>query len=182
MLSGMSCQRAAESKLSIRIAESPDDIAEIRKLFLEYAEWLGFSLCFQGFEQELATLPGKYAAPEGRLLLAHCDGAIAGCAALRPIAPGVCEMKRLYVRSQFRGHGLGLKLATHLIAEAQSIGYELMRLDTIPDKMPEAYRMYRQLGFYEIPAYCDNPQPHPCYMELRLSDVTRPKTGFVEGV
>jgi ribosomal protein S18 acetylase RimI-like enzyme len=178
MLSGMSEQHPADAHISLTIAESPDDLAEVRKLFHEYADWLGFSLCFQGFDQELATLPGKYAAPEGRLLLARCDREIAGCGALRPLAPGTCEMKRLYVRPQFRGRSLGLRLATHLILEASAIGYELMRLDTIPDKMPEAYRLYRRLGFYEISAYCDNPQPHPCYMELRLSDATSPTTGL----
>lgn len=159
---------AADAQLSIAQANSPEEFAEVRTLFLEYAEWLEFSLCFQGFDQELASLPGKYAPPEGRLLLARHNGAAVGCGALRQLGPGICEMKRLYVRPQFRGRRLGLKLATMLIDEARLIGYERMRLDTIPDKMPDAYRMYRRLGFYEIPAYCANPQPCPCYMELRL--------------
>ena len=170
----MTDQHASDdAQLIITQANSLEDIAEVRTLFLEYANWLGFSLCFQGFDQELASLPGKYAPPQGRLLLAHCNGAVAGCGALRPREPGICEMKRLYLRSEFRGRGLGLKLATKLIEEARLIGYELMRLDTLPKQMADAHRMYLQLGFYEIPAYYENPQANPCYMELRLSDTTR---------
>jgi putative acetyltransferase len=167
MLSRMTHQ-LHDAQLSIAQARSPEDIAEVRTLFLEYANWLGFSLCFQGFDQELASLPGKYAPPEGRLLLATYDGQVAGYGALRPIEPGICEMKRLYVRPEFRGRRLGLKLATSLIDEARLIGYERMRLDTIPKQMADAHRMYVQLGFYEIPAYYDNPQASPCFMELRL--------------
>lgn len=152
----------------ISIAESADDIAHARELFNEYAAWLGFSLCFQGFDQELATMPGKYASPAGRLLLARCDGALSGCGALRPLEPSICEMKRLYVRLEFRGLGLGLKLTQRLIDEARSIGYEFMRLDTVPSQMADANRLYRSLGFYEIPAYYKNPQPEVCYLELRL--------------
>ena len=153
---------------AITVAESPGDIASARELFLEYAAWLGFSLCFQGFDQELATLPGKYASPEGRLLLARCDGVLAGCGALRPLQASICKMKRLYVRPDFRGRKLGLALAERLIAEAKSIGYEFMRLDTVPSQMADANRMYRRLGFYEIPSYYHNPQPDVSYLELRL--------------
>jgi putative acetyltransferase len=159
---------AAPQQILISVAESPDDIARARELFKEYAAWLGFSLCFQGFDQELATLPGKYASPAGRLLLARCDGALAGCGALRPLEPGICEMKRLYVRPEFRGQRLGLRLTQRLIDEARGIGYELMRLDTVPSQMADANRLYRSLGFYEIPAYYNNPQPEVCYLELRL--------------
>lgn len=154
--------------ITISMVESPNQVAEARELFEEYGRWLDFSLCFQGFDQELATLPGKYASPAGRLLLAHCDGMLAGCGALRPLEPGICEMKRLYVRPQFRGRRLGFMLAEHLIADARNIGYHFMRLDTVPKQMADAKRLYCSLGFYEIPAYYNNPQAEVCYMELRL--------------
>jgi ribosomal protein S18 acetylase RimI-like enzyme len=155
-------------EITIAVADAPNDIAAARELFVEYAEWLGFSLCFQGFDKELATLPGKYAAPVGRLLLARCDGRLAGCGALHPLEPGICEMKRLYVRPEFRGRRLGLMLAERLIADARQIGYDFMRLDTLPNKMGDANKLYRSLGFYEIPPYYNNPQPEVCYLELRL--------------
>ena len=155
-------------EITIGVAESPGDIAAVRELFQEYAAWLGFSLCFQDYDTELATLPGKYASPTGRLLLARCDGTAVGCGALRPLEPGICEMKRMYVRSQFRGRRFGLILAQRLIADAKLIGYDVMRLDTIPKQMPEANRLYHSLGFYEILAYYGNPQPGVCYLELRL--------------
>ena len=153
---------------AISVAESPEDIAAARELFLEYARLLGFSLCFQGFDQELATLPGKYASPAGRLLLARRDGVLAGCGALRPLQGSICEMKRLYVRPAFRGLRLGLALAERLIADAKDIGYDFMRLDTVPSQMPDANRMHRRLGFNEIAPYYDNPQPDVSYLELRL--------------
>jgi ribosomal protein S18 acetylase RimI-like enzyme len=134
----------------------------------EYAAWLGFSLCFQGFDQELAALPDKYASPSGRLPLARCDDVVVGSGALRPLEPGTCEMKRLYVRPEFRGRQLGLKLAQRLIDEARLIGYDFMRLDTVPKPMADANRLYRSLGFYEIAAYYNNPQPEVSYLELRL--------------
>lgn len=154
--------------VTIHVAEVPEDVARARELFEEYAAGLGFSLCFQDFDQELATLPGKYAPPAGRLLLACCDDAVAGCGALRPLKPGICEMKRLYVRPAFRGRHLGRRLAETLMAEAKVIGYASMRLDTIPQKMAEAERLYRGLGFREIPAYYDNPREGVRYFELRL--------------
>jgi GNAT superfamily N-acetyltransferase len=134
----------------IQQAESPEQIAQIRELFLEYAKWLGFSLCFQGFDQELASLPGRYAPPSGRLFLAMVDGAPAGCIGLRAMEPDVCEMKRLYVRPQFRGHQLGRVLIQKLLDEARVIGYARMQLDTIPGQMDRAIALYREFGFQEI--------------------------------
>lgn len=148
-------------------AESPVQIAIIRELFLEYAQSLGFSLCFQGFDQELAGLPGDYAPPQGRLLLAFASQP-AACVALHAIDAEACEMKRLYVRPQFRGHGLGKALAERIIAEARQIGYTRLRLDTVEPKMKTAVAMYRQLGFREIAPYRPNPIEGALYMELKL--------------
>ena len=156
------------ARVTIRIAESPDDIAQARDLFREYGASLGFPLCFQNFEEELATLPGKYAFPAGRLLLAFVDGAPAGCGALRPLNRDACEMKRLYVRPEYKGRGIGRQLAERLIAEAKLIGYARMRLDTIPAQMMEASRLYLALGFQEIPPYYNSPQAGTSYMELLL--------------
>ena len=155
--------------LRILQAEAPAHIAQARALFLEYGESLGFSLCFQSFDQELAGLPGDYAPPSGRLLLAEFDGRPAGCVALHRLEDGVCEMKRLYVRPEFRGHGMGRKLALAVIEEARVIGYRAMRLDTIADSMREAVAMYRALGFREIAPYRSNPIASATYMELDLA-------------
>ena len=149
-------------------AESPDQIAAIRELFLEYAQSLGFSLCFQSFDQELAALPGDYAPPDGRLVLATKNGQPAGCVALHKLAPGICEMKRLYVRTQFRGMGLGRELAEKIIGEARQLGYKKLRLDTVEPVMKTAVAMYRQLGFCEIAPYRQNPIEGALYMELEL--------------
>ena len=143
-------------------------MAQVRELFLEYAGSLGFSLCFQSFDQELAGLPGDYAPPQGRLLLAKYDGQLAGCVALHQIEDGIGEMKRLYVRPQARGKGLGRALADYLIAEARQIGYKKMRLDTVEPVMKDAVAMYRRLGFREIPPYRENPIAGALYMELTL--------------
>lgn len=158
--------------LEIINAEIEEQIGIARELFLEYADSLGFSLCFQNFEQELAGLPGRYAAPAGRLLLALDDGQAAGCGALQPINGQVCEMKRLYVRPAFRGRGIGRTLAQALIAEARELGYAFMRLDTIPSKMQEAVVLYERLGFQEIAPYRENPFPEALYMELDLGTQT----------
>jgi GNAT superfamily N-acetyltransferase len=149
-------------------AESPAQIAQARELFLEYAQSLGVDLCFQNFEQELAGLPGHYAPPSGRLLLAEYGGQLAGCAALRQWQLGICEMKRLYLRPSFRGKGLGRVIAETIIAEARNAGYQHMRLDTIEPIMKDAVEMYRKLGFKEIAPYRANPIAGAIYMELQL--------------
>jgi putative acetyltransferase len=154
--------------LTFQQAESPAQIAQARELFLEYAKSLGFSLCFQNFDKELAALPGDYTPPEGRLLLAQSHGQLAGCVALHPLAPRICEMKRLYLRPQFRGKGFGSLLAERIVAEARQIGYRAMRLDTVEPVMKDAVAMYRRLGFKEIAPYCNNPIAGALYMELEL--------------
>ena len=154
--------------LHLEQAETPEQIALARTLFEEYGASLGFSLCFQNFDKELADLPGMYAPPAGRLLLATFDQANAGCAGLHPLEGDVCEMKRLYVRSQFRGSGLGQRLAETAIAEARVIGYRRMCLDTIVGKMDHAIALYHRLGFRAIDPYRPNPIPGALYMELTL--------------
>jgi ribosomal protein S18 acetylase RimI-like enzyme len=149
-------------------ADGEADVALARELFREYAAQLGVDLCFQGFEQELAGLPGAYAPPSGRLMLARAGGAPAGCVALRALGPDVCEMKRLYVRPAFRGLGLGRDLVAAILSEARQAGYARMRLDTLPS-MAAAQAMYRRFGFEPIAPYCDNPVPGTVYMECRLT-------------
>jgi putative acetyltransferase len=165
--SALSASSAVKS-LSITQAESAAQIAQVRELFLEYAQSLNFSLCFQNFDQELAGLPGDYAPPQGRLLLAESEGQLAGCVALHGIEPGICEMKRLYLRPEFRGKGRGRALAERIIAEARQIGYRRMRLDTVEPVMKDAVAMYHRLGFKEIASYCANPMAGTLYMELEL--------------
>lgn len=148
--------------------ESPTQVSQARQLFLEYAQSLGFSLCFQNFDKELANLPGDYAPPDGRLLLAELEGQVAGCVALHKLESGICEMKRLYLRPQFREKGLGRALADRIIAEARQMGYQRMRLDTVEPVMRDAVAMYRRIGFREIAPYCNNPIAGALYMELLL--------------
>lgn len=157
-----------EDLFQISTASSPQDLTLVRRLFEEYAAWLGFSLEYQGFAQELADLPGKYGSPQGRLLLARCQGVPAGCGALRPLSSATCEMKRLYVRPEFRGRKLGLLLAQRLVADARLLGYQFMRLDTVPAKMGDANRLYRAIGFYEIEPYYESSQPGTCFLERKL--------------
>jgi putative acetyltransferase len=149
-------------------AETSARIAQARELFIEYAQSLNFSLCFQNFDKELAEMPGSYSPPNGRLLLAHFDGELAGCVALHKLDSEMCEMKRLYVRPQFRGKQIGLALAERVISEAREIGYERMRLDTVEPAMKQAVDLYRRLGFREIAPYCRNPIAGALYMELEL--------------
>lgn len=154
--------------LTFAQAESPAQIAQARELFREYAQSLGFSLCFQNFDRELAGLPGDYTPPHGRLLLVEYQAQLAACVALHKLDSTVCEMKRLYLRPQFRGKGLGRVLAERIIAEARQIGYRRMRLDTVEPVMKDAVAMYRKLGFKEIDPYCSNPIAGAMYMELEL--------------
>jgi putative membrane protein len=159
--------------IRIRPAHSDTDMQAARELFVEYGQSLGFSLCFQSFDQEYASLPGKYAPPRGRLLLAEVDGRPAGCIALRPLEEGVCEMKRLYVRPEYRGLKIGRQLAETVIAEAKAIGYFAMRLDTVEDKMQSAVALYRALGFHEIGPYTANPVPGAKFMQLDLAPISQ---------
>lgn len=154
--------------MKLKQAESVAEIEQARELFMEYAAWLDVDLCFQGFDEELRGLPGYYAPPDGRLLLAFEGDELMGCVAVRRIGAEACEMKRLYLRTAARGRGLGKQLAVAIIEEARAIGYEHMRLDTLPRRMPQAIALYRSLGFTEIEAYYSNPIEGVFYMELAL--------------
>lgn len=157
--------------LEVREARIPDEVPLVRALFEEYAAWLNIDMCFQGFAAELAELPGAYAPPAGRILLAWLDGQCAGCVALRPLVAACCstgiskltiespesaEMKRLYVPSRFRGRGVGRVLAERVLVEAASAGYRQVRLDTLPS-MTDAIKLYRSLGFAPVESYYENP-------------------------
>jgi len=154
--------------MELKAVSTQKDLEEVQVPLREYAASLDFDLCFQGFEQELADLPGKYGPPDGRLWLATCAAGPAGCVAIRRLDEGICEMKRLYVRPSFRGAGVGRLLAGTAIAEARTMGYRLMRLDTAPSMTP-AISLYRSLGFRQIAPYCHNPLPGAVFMELRLA-------------
>ena len=147
-----------------------EEIATAATLFREYADWLGIDLSFQGFDAELASLPGKYAPPFGELMLAYSlDGDPLGCVAVRPLeGNAVCEMKRLYVRPAARGLGIGGALVAAIIKSAQELGYAEMKLDTLPS-MAEAFALYKRFGFLEIPAYYHNPVPGTVYLSKQLS-------------
>jgi GNAT superfamily N-acetyltransferase len=159
----------------IRLAETAADMAQARALFEEYAAWLDIDLCFQGFAEELASLPGAYAPPHGRLLLAGPDDAAVGCIALRPLggvgsdAGPVAEVKRLYVRPQARGEALGARLAQALLAAADNIGYRALMLDTL-EWMTPARNLYARLGFRECAPYYHNPHPGVVYMTRVRAD------------
>lgn len=150
-------------------ARFPDDLAVVREIFRAYADSLGIDLAFQNFEGELAELPGKYAAPAGRVLLAREQGRVVGCVAMRPMGEGVCEMKRLFVQPLGRGQGLGRRLAEAICAAAKAAGYRRIRLDTLPS-MSTAQEIYLAMGFRPIPAYVFNPIEGTKYLELDLAD------------
>ena len=150
---------------------APEDLSAARTLFREYAASLEVDLCFQGFDAELAQLPGEYAAPRGAMLLAWVDGALAGCCALRPLDscdyPNAGEMKRLYVRKAFRGFGIGRQLADAVLDAARQVGYACVLLDTLVD-MEAARALYTDLGFVEIPPYYHNPLPGSHYLKAEI--------------
>ena len=158
---------AGRSMLTVDDAFTPDAIVHVHSLFQEYAASVGVDLSFQGFQEELNTLPGEYARPLGRLLLARWDNQVAGCVALRKIDHTACEMKRLYVRPAYRAHGVGRALALRIIEEARAAGYGCMRLDSLPS-MSGAQALYRRLGFRDIPPYRVNPVKGAVFMELPL--------------
>ncbi|MFT4546263.1 MAG: putative acetyltransferase [Verrucomicrobiales bacterium] len=148
-------------------AQSPDEIDDARRLFREYEAFLDVDLCFQDFEAELASLPGKYGGPEGELLLAYEADHAVGCVALRRLEDGVCEMKRLFVRPAARGRGLGRQLAEEIVRAACELGYATMRLDTL-ERLEGAMHLYEGLGFRRIGAYYDNPLAEVAYFEADL--------------
>lgn len=162
--------------ITLRVAESPDDLAAIRSLFLDYQAHLGIDLCFQGFAQELDTLPGDYAEPGGVLVLALVDGSAAGCCAFRPLPHSdhlnACEMKRLFVRTAFRGFGLGRLLVEQVMTRAALAGYTSMLLDTLRD-MEAARALYQEAGFVEVAPYYHNPLPGAHYLLADLANTTR---------
>jgi len=142
-------------------------MAAARQLFTEYQDWLNVDLCFQDFQEELDTLPGKYAPPLGRLLFAREGGRIAGTVCLRPLQENICEMKRLFVRPQWRGQGLGRRLAVAIVEEARKSGYGIMKLDTLK-RLIAAESLYESLGFAQTEPYCANPEDDVTYMSLDL--------------
>lgn len=152
----------------MRVAQMDiSETGDVRALLREYAASLPFELDFQDFDRELAELPGAYAPPGGALLVAHLDGWVAGCVALRPWADGACEMKRLFVHPRARGAGLGRRLAAAIVAEGRGLGYARMRLDTTPG-METAQALYEELGFHETEPYTHNPVPGTRFLELEL--------------
>jgi GNAT superfamily N-acetyltransferase len=162
-----SSTRISATSFELRAAASAEDVAACRELFQEYQRGLGVSLCFQGFDVELASLPGDYVAPRGRLFLALHRGIPAGCVAMRPLFHRDAEMKRLYVRPAHRGAGLGRILAERIVEEARALGYEELKLDTLP-QMQAAQRMYEKLGFRDTAPYNDNPVAGVRFMALDL--------------
>ena len=156
--------------IALTQATSAGEISAVRDLFQNYAAWLRVDLGFQGFAAELTALPGAHAPPGGRLFLVLAESVPAACGALRPVDEGVCEMKRLFVRPEHQGKGLGRMLARRLIAEARSIGYSTMLLDTLP-QMHRAIRLYESLGFARRPPYYQTPIEGTIFLELNLARV-----------
>ncbi len=150
-------------------SDLPGDLPAARELFKEYAASIGIDLSFQGFDEELASLPGKYAPPHGALILALRDGTPCGCVALRRIDDSTCEMKRLYVRPDCRGLKIGVELVRRIIQEAEARGYKAMRLDTLRTRMESAISLYEGFGFHDIEPYIYNPMPDARYMEKTLT-------------
>lgn len=167
-LGKLKTQLVTTSELAkIVVAHTPEQFAVARQLFLAYADWLGVDLSYQNFTQELESLPKMYGGDEGRLLLALVDNTPAGCVGVRKLSSSICEMKRLYVRDEFRGRGIGMLLAKHIIQAGKELGYSAMVLDTL-DKMKSAQKLYQSLGFVEIPAYYNNPLPDVIYLKLNM--------------
>lgn len=160
--------RRASAPLALMAATSPEQIQAVRALFREYERAIGVDLCFQGFADEIATLPGAYASPRGMLSIATVDTEPVGCVALRPLVGDGAELKRLYLRPGARGRGHGLRLVHHVMDGARERGYRRIRLDTLPS-MTDAIALYRRIGFVEIPAYNENAMPGTLYFELVLS-------------
>ncbi len=154
------------SALTIRAAEL-SEMDEVRQLFREYQTELNVDLCFQSFEEELDSLPEKYAPPKGQLLLGMVDGTIQGCVAFRSLDAGVCEMKRLFVRPAARSAGLGRRLVAEILSHAKSAGYESMVLDTL-DRLHSARLLYERAGFVEVPAYYENPLEGVIFLQRKL--------------
>jgi GNAT superfamily N-acetyltransferase len=160
--------------LTIVEARTPEEIATARQLMTEYAAALRLKPCLQGFDEEMRTLPGRYAPPAGRIFLAYWDEQAAGVVALRPLGEaGACEMKRLFVRARFQGKSLGRRLVARLIREAEAMGYQRIKLDTMPGKMDQAIALYRELGFSEIAPYYSTPASELLFMELDLAHRNR---------
>jgi len=158
-----------EPEMEFQWVSGENLLADVKELFTEYEQSLDIDLDFQDFAAELQALPGKYALPEGALLLAFLDGQAAGCIALRKVSEDIAEMKRLYVRKPYRGYGLGRQLAQMIIDKAKSLGYSSIRLDTVPS-MQAAQHLYSALGFYDIEPYVYNPIDGARFMELRIKD------------
>ncbi|CAB1246044.1 GNAT family N-acetyltransferase [Clostridium sp. MT-14] len=154
-------------EIKFKMAEDKLDLEEVKKLFLDYAGSLNIDLDFQGFQTEVNTLPGKYSSPDGIIILASVDGKSAGCVALRKILGDICEMKRFYVRDNYRGMGIGRKLIDIAIEKAKDMNYKYIRLDTLVT-MKSAQHLYLSSGFYDIPAYTYNPFKDARFMELKL--------------
>ena len=171
MSRGPSMTAPPPADIRIQRATSAEDLLAVRQLFEDYQADLGIDLRFQGFAQELDTLPGLYADPDGALLLVRVDGAAAGCCAFRPLPNtdhlNACEMKRLFVRPAFRGFGLGRQLVEHTMSMAQLAGYTTMLLDTLSD-MEAARALYQEAGFVEVAPYYHNPLPGAHYLKVDL--------------